>query len=240
MKSILDKFVGRSADFRPTTIQDLFALRLAHKLSDGPAVRHYRTVIDRFPEGRVLAAYRQTLRQSAEWDLGRRFMRELDAATGNGGNGNGTRLLAIRIERRTVAAAVFYGDHLEFTDVRNLASVKEKALGTAAYFISWMLESFPIDSATIESIQNGHEIHRRALHDVVSSVLTDRLLPIWQVPRLELLEAFGRPALRSRRALREAITSIWPVLEGSGTKCFVQDAVAIGIFVQIERRFIAN
>ena len=48
MKSLLDRFTPITSAFRPSTATELFALRLAQKLGDAPAVRHYASLADSY------------------------------------------------------------------------------------------------------------------------------------------------------------------------------------------------
>lgn len=238
VNSILDKFISTSSAFRPRTVQDVFALRLACKLGDASASRHYAQLAAQHSEGTLLAVYRRTVRGGQRTDLGRRFHAQLESFRGNGANGSSFRLLALRVERRCVAGAVFYGSHLEYTDLRQLSSSKDKALGSGVSFVNWLFDRFEVDSAAMEVISNGDEIHRRMLSEIVADAVRQRLLPIWKVPKTEVFESFGYPSARCRRQAREVVTDIWPVLAGTGAKVFVQDAVALGLHIQTKRLFI--
>jgi hypothetical protein len=241
MTSILDQFTRPDAEFLPHTAQDLFALRLAQKLNDAKAVRHYATLAVGHSESQLLNAYRRTIRNARDADLGRRFHWELERAHSNSHNGRaGGSLVAIRVERRTVAAAIFHRDHLEYTDSRQLSSDRDRALASSIGFVQWILARFPVEAATLESIVNGHEFQRKALHDGICEGLRDRILPLWEIPKTALLEGYGYPALKSRRQLREVATGIWPILEGTHAKVFIQDAAVLGLHVQTERHFIIN
>jgi hypothetical protein len=148
--------------------------------------------------------------------------------------------MAIRVERRAVAAAVFQGDHLEYTDARQLSSVHDKALVSAVGFANWMLARFPVESAGIESIPGAAEFQRSLIHHAICETLRDRLLPIWEIPKAAILEGYGHPPLESRRQLRVIATSIWPILEGTRAKLLVQDAALLGLHIQTERLFMIN
>jgi len=78
------------------------------------------------------------------------------------------------------------------------------------------------------------------LHDAICEGLRNRLLPIWEIPRVALLDGCGHPALKSRAQLREIATSIWPILAGTHAKSFIQDAAILGLHAQTERLFIIN
>jgi hypothetical protein len=240
MNGILDRFVAPRTSFQVRTLQEFFALRLARKLDDAPAVRHYVSLADTYPEAQLLCAYRKARRAEGPVDLGRRFHVELERTHSNGYQNGYVSQISIRIERRTVAAAIFYGGHLEYSDSRQLSSAHNKAEASAVGFIDWLLGRFPVEFATLESIFNGHDIQRRVLHDAICRKLRERALSIWEVPRMELLEACGHPPLKSRAQLREVATAIWPILDGTHAKLFIQDAAILGLHVQTERLFIIN
>ncbi len=110
-------------------------------------------------------------------------------------------------------------------------------------FIHWLLtqfDQFEIDWAALESIPNGHEIQRRALHDAICQWLRERAFSIGEVPRSALLNGCGQPPLKSRAQLRRIATSVWPIIEGTHAKVFMQDAAILGLHVQTERLFIIN
>jgi hypothetical protein len=238
MNSILDRFPVPRQVFRPTTIQEVFALRLAQKLNDGVAAEHYVGLADRYSTSQVLTAYRRTLVSKDGTHLGRRFHTELERVNGYGGNGLHVKLLAIRVERRTVAVAVFQGEQLEYTDVRHLSSARDKAVASTIGFITWMLEQFPIESVAIESLDSSGEILRSVLLEALIALLHQWALPKWTIPKTEIFAAFGFPSLKSRKAVREIACSIWPVLSGTNGKTFIQDAAVLGLHVQIERLFL--
>lgn len=236
--SILDQFVRSSGAFRPRSVEEVFALRLARKLEDEPAASHYAHLAGEHSVARLLSAYRHTLRAGHGGDLGRLFHAELERLSGDQPRPRVSNLLALRIERRCVAAAIFLGDHLDYTDIRHLSSAKDKALGSAVRFVNWLFDNFKIDSAAVETIPSAKEIQRRTLSDLIETTLQDRLLSIYRIPKSAIFEAFGQPRLRSRRELREVTTGIWPILEGTGGKLFIRDAAALGLHIQTERLFI--
>lgn len=240
MTSILDRFVRPPVGFEPKTTQDLFTLRLAQKLRDATAAGHYAALVAEYSQARLITAYRRTVRSAPDGDLGRRFQDELQRASDNSSDIRSAKLLAVRVERRSIAAAVFCGDHLEYTQMRHLSSTKEKALSSAVGFVNWLLESFAIESVALEALASVEEIQRRILTDVITETLRDRMLPIWQISKAQLFEACGHPALKSRKEVREVIAAIWPVLAGTNGQTFIRDAAALGLYVQTERLFILN
>jgi hypothetical protein len=241
MTAVFEVALRRSA-FRPTDSDEFFALRLAQKLNDGASAEHYVRLNQSHPQRRLLAVFQRTIKAARPGeDLGRRFLREIDQTPGHGEvstNGHSVKLLSLRIERRTIAAVVYHGDRIEYAEARHLSSVREKAMASAAGFVNWLTASLPVESAAVETVPDKEDIFRRQLKEVIVPLLRAEMLPLWEIDKRQLFEAFGYPALRSRRELREAICSIWPVLEGSKGKTLIQDAAALGLFVQTERLFL--
>jgi len=241
MMSLLDRFTPASNRFDPASPSELFALRLAQKLDDAVVVRHYTTLVDCYSEAQILCAYRRTLRgASPKESRGRRFVQELEQVGAMSIHNGYARLISIRIERRSVAAVVFHGSQIEYADARQLSSDRDRAAASAVGFIRWMLGRFPVEAAALESIVDGQEIQRKVLHNGICRMLREEGLPIWEVPRVVLLEGFGHPPLKSRSQLREVAAKIWPVLAGTHAKLFIQDAALLGLHVQTERLFIIN
>src|SRR5581483_2365051 len=149
MSNILDQFSISPSQFEPKSAAEMFALRLAQKLGEPEAAEHYLSLVDRYSESRLLCAYRRMLRRNGNHDAGRMFHRELEKSAENGYTNGQASLIAVRIERRTVAAAVFTGSHLDYADARQLASTREKAVASTAGFIAWMLHRFDVESAAL-------------------------------------------------------------------------------------------
>jgi hypothetical protein len=237
MPGILDRVAAqRYNEFRPQTVREFFALQLARKLGDHSAARHYHELVEEHSEEGLLVAYRRALAASGDhWGtLARNFHSSLTRVNGHGPSIDAARLLAIKIERRTVSAAVFLGRHPEDTETRHLSSVRAKAAASAVSFIQWLTNNFEIESAAIECVPANRELRRSTLHKMIIAVLRERMLPISEVPKSQLIASFGHPEPTSRREMREVTQSIWPVLE---TDTGILDAVSLGLYLQTERLF---
>jgi len=241
MRNILDRVAkiaarNRSSGFRPTTTQEYFALRLASKLGDGASARHYAELADQYSEGQLLTAYSRALKSHV--DPARRFHMELKPLHGRRGDSAwGGCVLAVRIERRAVAIAILRGDHLVYADARQLSSVQNKALDSAASFVTRMLERFRCEYAALELIPNGHEVQRTLLHRAVLRILCAQAIGVAEVSKSDLLASFGYPAPRFRSSLRDIISNIYPALDEARGRPWTHDAAALGLHVQTERLF---
>src|SRR5450759_2931447 len=71
MNPILDQYIPTGNAFRPKTMADLLALRLARKLNDAEAVRHYAELASQYSEAELLSAFRRTVNSGAHSDPGR-------------------------------------------------------------------------------------------------------------------------------------------------------------------------
>lgn len=239
MSNILDQIAaaGRFSEFRPKNLREFFALRLADKLGDAGAVRHYLDLAEEHTEPGLLAAYRRMIsRLNGYDDQARRFHVELKRGNGhaNGSGGYPGKLAALKIERRSVALAVFQGDHLDYTQIRQLSSSHEKAEASAAEFINWMCGTFEIESAALEWMSPESDIQRATLTRSIIVELRNSAVSIWEISKPLMLSAYGFPPARSRREMREVAHSIWPIL---GENTGALDAAALGLYVQTERLF---
>ncbi len=213
---------------------------LARKLNDAECTAHYAALAETYSEETLLLAYRRALKSnSASGDIARRFHTELKTIGGHSLAQAPVRLLAIKVERRSIAVAVFIGNRLDDSQVRHLSSNADRAESSAVGFITWAVENFGIESAALERMTNGREIRRTALHRAVLAALRDNSMPVWEVGKQQLFEVFGHPPLRSRTELRQIMEAIvWPVLEGGRSSNQKLDAAALGLYVQTERLFL--
>ena len=233
---ILDQISFHRSTFRPETTHDYFGLQLARKLNESEAARHYAFLAAEHSEDQLVRAYFEATKQ-IDGDRGRRFHMALEHVKSNGGSPRNAPLVAVRVERRSIGVAIFDGTRIEYTQTRQLSSVREKAIFSAIDFTNWVLETFPVQTGVIEPVLNVDALQRQALTQAVRLSLRESAASVWEVARPELFEAFGFPGLRSRRELREVVSTIWPVIAGKNNWC-VQDAAALGLYVQTERLFI--
>jgi hypothetical protein len=242
MTAILDQFPSQSAvatAFRPRTTSEYVAFRIAQKLGEPQAAAHYVSLTERHSIAQMLAAFRRATLGGAGPNSAARFHMDLASINGDSNGHNGKyHLVAIRVERREVAAAVFHGERLEFTELHQLSSDRDKAISSAVSFISWVIGEFPVDSVALEPVAGEKESQRMALHQALTQHARENALAVLPVSKSDLFAAFGYPALQSRKELRQTLSSLWPILAGNGTKHLILDAVALGFYVQVERLFL--
>jgi len=216
-------------------------LRLAQKLGEPVATEHYAQLASRHSDETLLLAYRHTLNHGhPPRDLARSFHVELAASREQQNGVDRTeKLLAIKIERRCIAVAVFVGTRLDYHGVRHLSSQADKAEASAIHFLHWVIENLEISSVALERMTNGSEIRRAVLNQAVLDMLRSNAIPVWEIGKRELLEGYGYPPLESRIKLREAAhTILWSMFTTDKPDCQEIDAAALGLHVQTERLFL--
>jgi hypothetical protein len=224
--------------FQPATPGEFFALRLATRLGDAAAVRHYIELYDRCSETRLLAAQRLALKRGSE-DPARTFHQLLEQGGKNGNGTVGRDLAAIRIERRAIAVAIFSGQSPKYPPIaRQLSSDPDKALGSAAMFLNRIHTKCPFQHAAIELLPPGSEAQRSQLAKVATDVLNGRQVAIWQFAKTEVIAAFGYPPLRFRNQVREVMAAMWPDVKGTFGAPLLHDALALGLYAQTEGLFL--
>jgi hypothetical protein len=151
---------------------------------------------------------------------------------------NESTLAAIKVERRSLAVAVFVGERLDYVEVRQLASGHEQAEASAVGFVNWIVSAFDIGSAALEQFRTPSMIRRAVIGRIVLEALRRSGVPLWQINKHALFDAFGIPAPKTRRELREVTMSIWPILKSRSAEAAILDAVALGLYVQTDRQFL--
>jgi hypothetical protein len=144
------------------------------------------------------------------------------------------KLVAIRVQRRSLSVAIFAGSHLEHAEVYNLSSNNRKAEESTMGYGRRLISDFNINSAGMEWATNG-DIRKTILTDILVAFFRDEGIPVFQAGKQELFEAFGVPALGTRKELGSVTTTIWPSLNTPGFPSSVFDAAALGLFIQTER-----
>jgi hypothetical protein len=245
--TILNQLAARrpQTSFRPTSVRALFVLRLARKLGEPAAAAHFADLARKHSDETLLLAYSRILNHGhPPRDLGRAFhdelanTREQDSAASRNGNGGPTSFVAVRIERRRVAVAVFVGTRLDFHDIRHLRAEPDKANASAISLLTWVVGEFGISSAAVERLDSGDEIRRAGLYRAVLTTLREDLIPVWEISRAELFDGYSYPPLSNRAILREAAHNIlWPSFNNPEPSPQEIDAAALGLYVQTERLF---
>ena len=148
---------------------------------------------------------------------------------------NERKLIALKIERREIAAAIFTDTRIEHVDRRQLSSDHERADSSALGFIHWLVTTFGSNDVALEGVGRFAASRRGALTRQIESSLQRSNVLAWKVRKPELMASYGFPPVRTRKQIRSSVRSIWPVFADSEDT--IVDAVALGLYVQTERLF---
>ncbi|HLJ27904.1 MAG TPA: hypothetical protein VKY85_14435 [Candidatus Angelobacter sp.] len=139
------------------------------------------------------------------------------------------------IGRRYIAAAIFSGQKLEFSEVRSFQANTERAKNTVTAFINHIIQQFNIGSAGLEDIPESLQTRMAVLSRLSEQVLRDTGIPVAKATETELFDAYGEPPLRSRAALREVALAMFPQLKTESTQKERLDAAILGLHLQTEK-----
>lgn len=150
---------------------------------------------------------------------------------------NDSHLAAIKVERRSIGVAVFIGNHLDYTEVRHLSSTYDKAEVSAVSFVNWVIGNFGVQAAALEDQGSSQSSRRLKLTQAIVKMLrANSRTAISEVGKQEVLRAFALPAVKTRRQVREIVSTIWPVLPSQRDQAPILDATALGLYVQTKRK----
>jgi hypothetical protein len=144
-----------------------------------------------------------------------------------------SKLLAIRIRRRSVAVAVFSSRHLEYLDILHLCNEPEIVTDAVARFVARILENFKPGNVALGTRRAAQGERVKTLTQLIENMLTVEGIPIWRVEDKTLLESYAIPKLRNKDQLRPIVLSFWPHLGHRQASAF--EAAALGLHVQVDR-----
>jgi len=148
-----------------------------------------------------------------------------------------SKLLAIRIRRRSVAAAVFSGRHPEYMEMLHLCNEPEIVTDAVARFLARILENFKPGNVVLGTSRAVQGERVKSLTQLTEKMLTVEGIPIWRVDDKALLESYAVPKLKNKDQLRPIVQSFWPHLGNRQISAF--EAAALGFHVQVDR-FLAH
>ena len=239
MTSILES-VAKShlSDFRPLSVDDYFVLRLAKALGEPAAAPHYAVLASQQPQSVLLCAYRKAMNTNPDHPAPA-FHEILEALNGHGNRPlPRPRIMAIRIERRAVAMALFGGTQLEGWRVRQLPSDSKRAEDSCVGFVTAVLDEHHCEGVVLESISG--DAARVKLHDSAVAECRALGISVTEIPKQTVIESFAHPAPTTRHEIREIVSQIWLVPNLKGGRDFILDAAALGLYFQTERLFTSN
>lgn len=225
--------------FRPSSPDEYVALRLAQQLGEPEVAAHYAMLASQFSQAKLLCAYRHAITAAHGERPARVFHEYLSTHGTNGSNGlPHPRLLSVRIERRTVAVAVFCGLHLEGRRVLQLSSDPVRAESSAIAFIREVLSEADCLSVAVETVSG--DVRRAMLYATILEQCRAAGISVWEISGRTVLETLAHPPLKSRAELRDLMLQMWPMPGLKQSQMCALDAFALGLYVQTERLFAAD
>ena len=142
-------------------------------------------------------------------------------------------ILAIRVSRRAVAAAIINGESLALCDGFHLNSRRDRAERSSQRYVEKLITRMSVKGAMIYA-PNTDEGATSAVLRTVQTTLVRAGLPLRLISKEELLQAFGYPSVRHWTELRLIAGRFWPELDSIRTqvKPFVIDAAAVGLYAE--------
>jgi len=242
MTSILDR-VARArhhSRFVPSSPEEFLALALARRLGEPEAAAHYALLMSQHSADTLLSVYDDAVNRSGPGQgLGLAFHESLGRLRNNHRRPEVRRLLAIRVDRRCVAASVLDGLHLEAVRGRHLCSNTTKAESTALSFVRLMLDDFSAEVVALEQLPPEDHFHRAAVHRGIVELVSSVGLPLRECVRNDVAAAFGHPPPRQRSDARAVVEAIWPtpgLSDRRAMRCAL-DSLCLALYAQTERLF---
>jgi hypothetical protein len=144
-----------------------------------------------------------------------------------------SKLIAIRIRRRSVAAAVFAGRQLEYIEMLHLCNEPEIVIDSVRRFVGRIIENFRPADAALGSSRAPQGERVKSLARMTEEIFSAAGIPVWNVDDKSVLESFAVPKLRNKQQLRPIVQSFWPYLGQRQLAAY--EAAALGLHLQVDR-----
>ncbi len=146
-------------------------------------------------------------------------------------------LAVFSTERRIAAVALFRGTSLQEVRTRRLPFEIRRAAVAYRRLVTQTLEANQPEfvAITVPSSKAGERV--RMFYSFARELTQDSSIPFVEVEDVTLLKAYGHPPLKRKEHVRRIARTIWPVVNESKSKGAVVDALACGLYVQVERLF---
>lgn len=218
--------------FRPTRPEEFVALQLARRLGGLSALPTCYDLVCTKPLMTLVAALRETHAVAADERL-TALVESANAFTNTAANDTLPSVLAVKVERRTLAIVLAKAGVPERAQVRELSSKPDAATTAARRFVQQAVLKFP-DCAVALEVQASDAITRRsALIHAVWEEVSSLQCPIMRVEDKLLLEAFAHPAYRTRQQMRHAVARYWAPIAKRQRPVLI-DALALAFYAFVE------
>jgi hypothetical protein len=144
-------------------------------------------------------------------------------------------VLAVRLNRRIVAAAVVSNDAVMFRDSRYFRGPAERAEGTVVEFLDRLLADLRPGRVAICALHaSDTNTTAGSVMRAVDRRLTQSGLPMTTVTKSDVLASWALTALHGWSELRGLVEHVWPELHNvrESVRPYVSDAAAVSLYVQ--------
>ena len=238
MNHILDRVEQATHGFVPQTPSEYFALQLARGLSDTAAIRKYLDLAYDQRDLFLSAAYRRLAKRG----IPRMPLTHLEAELRQGrfqGPNSLPEVLGVRIERRVIGLVLLGRGGIIRVETRELSSGKELALKSTEAFLRQALSWCGPSTIVLEALNLPQDTRRRLLSETARRVIRESGLPIWEVAKAQIVQAFAEPPPRTRQAIRRIAARIFPTLSGETQRSStLLDAACLALHVHVARQLL--
>src|SRR5436853_5247632 len=112
------------------------------------------------------------------------------------------RFAAFVVGRRSIAAAVFSGQKLDFWEVRSFHAKEEQAISSVTGFINYIIERCGIEAAGLEETPKNIETRTTGLTRLCQRLIHERGIPVLTTTEENLFQSYAHPPTHSRAVLR--------------------------------------
>lgn len=141
-------------------------------------------------------------------------------------------ILALRVARRAIAAAIMGDEEFTLLDGRHISSRRQSMVTSVHRYLAGLLEQRQPAGVLILAPEERYD--ERGILPEVQAVLTRAGSPMRIVRVPELLKAFGVPPLQTREQLWDVIGTIAPDLANvqSSTKPYIVEAAGLALYAE--------
>lgn len=144
-----------------------------------------------------------------------------------------SRLIAVKIRRRSLCIAIFADRALEYAERLQLCDEPEAAMDSLARLLGSALGRFRPEAAALSLGTTAEAGRVKLLAGVVEQMFRAEGIPFEVVEHRPVLESYAVPRLKSNRQLRSSVQLFWPHLPDRQLAAY--EAIALGFYVQIDR-----
>jgi hypothetical protein len=142
-------------------------------------------------------------------------------------------LLALRVSRRAIGAAVSDSQGLHITDGQHLRSNKSQAIKAAVAFVDRLVNE-SVTTIAVDRPLPGASAVGDALMQHLATVAREHRILLLSVEKAAILSAYGVTPVRTRGAVRALVVEYWPELlkVGRSVNAHVVDAAAANLYAE--------